>query len=358
MLKFWTGFINVGVVAWLGIGLSLLILQPSMAQNLSCLNVGLKTCPSFFVDSCTTDQAFQSANVQDCLRAITNQVSDRPECAGFNPKSCQQKCSENPQLDAIISCTGASLPANQNAGGAASNLSDHDATPQCQQIKIEQCPSFFLKRCSEDPAFQNQNTQVCLKIVTGQLRDDHSCPAQFLECENSKPRDCSAIEDVAKQSACELNLPRCMGESIYGFSNRFDKLALDVSKRLGDYKGVLDLNPAKISREELCNKYALDDMKKFYSQASDSGSTNNSLVTEANDLDSCTSQITQRLEELSKDVAITEIFADVITNLKDRFKGFSGRRTELQTSINKLEGAKPTLRKLLGLHVLDCPPKQ
>lgn len=53
-----------------------------------CKEPNIATCPSFFVDQCASDAAFQVKNSSACMRILAGKVVDNPTCADINTKQC------------------------------------------------------------------------------------------------------------------------------------------------------------------------------------------------------------------------------------------------------------------------------
>ena len=226
----------------------------------------------------------------------------------------------------------------------------------CTQAQFRKCPVACVSLCDNEE-FLRSNAVIC-SVGISQTRTDPPECAEILTGSvgvgESLPNegtvtDCSALP-VLDRKICEAGFPSCAG-SVPALKKSAEILASEMRSELAKYGDILTSDFRAKSTEDLC-KFRIEDLRRFYEQASDQPGKLLSFADRARKMQACVKQVETWFNGSTKGA---DLRGAILESIKGDVDNLQGVIRDTNLNVKRIGNNVPVLENLIVMHTITCP---
>lgn len=232
----------------------------------------------------------------------------------------------------------------------------------CTKAEFRKCPATCVSLC-DDENFLRTNAVLCSVGISQSRKDPLECskllnalPSAAEEPENSTVRsgavDCSGL-DILDRKICEAGFPSCAGR-VPTLKKNAELLASETRTELSKFGDILvnDFKPK--SPQDLC-KFRIQDLKRFYEQASGQPGKLQSFADRYLELQACVKQVEDWFNDYQSSAGGSDLRGAIIDSIKTDVGGLQALMVDTNKNVARIKDVVPVLENLIVMHTFTCP---
>jgi hypothetical protein len=164
--------------------------------------------------------------------------------------------------------------------------------------------------------------------------------------------DCSELP-VLDRKICEAGFPSCAGR-VPTLKKNAELLASETRTELSKFGDILVSDFKPKSPQDLC-KFRVQDLRRFYEQASGQPGKLQSFADRYLELQSCVKQVEDWFNDYQSAAGGSDLRGAIITSIKDDVGGLQLLMVDTNKNVAKIKEVVPVLENLIVMHTFTCP---
>jgi hypothetical protein len=232
------------------------------------------------------------------------------------------------------------------------------AEAKCTDPLFRKCPVACVSLCDSEE-FLRGNAILCSVGINQTRKDPPECaklvmgPSSGVEVGGSAgsvgATDCSELP-VLDRKICEAGFPSCAGR-VPTLKKNAELLASEMRRELAKYGDILASDFKAKSPEDLC-KFRIEDLRRFYEQASGQPGNLLSFSERAREMQACVKQVEAWFDRSSKGA---DLRGAILDSMKSDVDNLQAVIRDTNLNVKRIGEVAPILENLIVMHTFTCP---
>lgn len=235
------------------------------------------------------------------------------------------------------------------------------AETNCTQSQFRKCPVACVSLCDNEK-FLRTNAVLCSVGISQTRKDPPECKKLTDIPSSSGDRgevsqsgggstDCSSLP-VLDRKICEAGFPSCAGR-VPTLKKNAEILAGETRTELSKFGDILVSDFKPKSPQDLC-KFRVQDLRRFYEQASGQPGKLQSFSDRYLELQACVKQVEDWFNEYES-AAGDDLRKAIIDNIRGDVGGLQALMVDTNKNVTRIKNVVPVLENLIVMHTFTCP---
>lgn len=236
------------------------------------------------------------------------------------------------------------------------------AEGQCTLNQFRKCPLACVSLCDNDE-FLKANAVLCSVGISQSRKDPLECKNLVqtqksisgdgeLSKAQSGAADCSSLP-LLDRKICEAGFPSCAGR-VPTLKKNAELLANETKTELAKYGDILVSDFKPKSPQDLC-KFRIQDLRRFYEQASGQPGKLQSFADRYLELQACVKNVEDWFNDYQSAAGGSDLRGAIIDSIKGDVGGLQTLMVDTNRNVARIKGVVPVLENLIVMHTFTCP---
>jgi hypothetical protein len=236
------------------------------------------------------------------------------------------------------------------------------AETKCTLSQFRKCPVACVSLCDNEE-FLRTNAVLCSVGISLTRKDPPDCK-KLMETQSSSgdggevsksqvgATDCSTLP-ILDRKICEAGFPSCAGR-VPTLKKNAEILASETRTELSKFGDILVSDFKPKSPQDLC-KFRVQDLRRFYEQASGQPGKLQSFSDRYLELQACVKQVEDWFNDYQSAAGGSDLRGAIIDSIKGDVGGLQALMVDTNKNVARIKDVVPVLENLIVMHTFTCP---